>query len=195
MSKIDQTALDQLFFKARTANGFIDKPVPEALLREVYDIAKMGATSMNTQPTRYVFLNSAEARARLLPAMSPGNLEKTKVAPVTVIVATDTRFYEHMPQVWHRPEAQAMFEGNVPMAQATATRNGTLGGAYFMIAARALGFDCGPMSGVDLAKVNAEFFPDGRYQANFLINLGYGDDSLLFDRNPRLTFEQACSVL
>ena len=195
MSKIDQGALDQLFFKARTANGFIDKPVPEALLREAYDIAKMGATSMNTQPTRYVFLNSAEARARLLPAMSPGNLEKTKVAPVTVIVAIDTRFYEHMPQVWHKPGAQEMFEGNVPMAQATATRNGTLGGAYFMIAARALGLDCGPMSGVDLAKVNAEFFPDGRYQANFLINLGYGDDSLLFDRNPRLTFEQTCSVL
>ena len=195
MSKIDQSALDQLFFKARTANGFIDKPVPEALLREVYDIAKMGATSMNTQPTRYVFLNSAEARARLLPAMSPGNLEKTRVAPVTVIVATDTRFFEHMPQIWHKPEGKAMFEGNVPMAQATATRNGTLGGAYFMIAARAVGLDCGPMSGVDLAKVNAEFFADGRCQANFLINLGYGDDSLLFDRNPRLTFEQACSVL
>ena len=195
MSKIDQSALDQLFFKARTANGFIDKPVPEALLREVYDIAKMGATSMNTQPTRYVFLNSAQARARLLPALSPGNLEKTKVAPVTVIVATDTRFFEHMPQIWHQPGGREMFEGNVPMAQATATRNGTLGGAYFMIAARALGLDCGPMSGVDLAKVNAEFFADGRCQANFLINLGYGDDSLLFDRNPRLTFEQACSVL
>ena len=195
MSKIDQSALDQLFFKARTANGFVDKPVPEALLREVYDIAKMGATSMNTQPTRYVFLNSAQARARLLPALSPGNLEKTKVAPVTVIVATDTRFFEHMPQVWHQPGAQEMFEGNVPMAQATATRNGTLGGAYFMMAARALGLDCGPMSGVDLGKVNAEFFADGRYQANFLINLGYGDDSLLFARNPRLTFEQACSVL
>ena len=195
MSKIDQGALDQLFFKARTANGFIDKPVPEALLREAYDIAKMGATSMNTQPTRYVFLNSAQARSRLLPALSPGNLEKTRIAPVTVIVATDTRFYEHMPQVWHKPGAQEMFEGNLPMAQATATRNGTLGGAYFMIAARALGLDCGPMSGVDLAKVNAEFFADGRYQANFLINLGYGDDSLLFDRNPRLSFEQACSVL
>jgi 3-hydroxypropanoate dehydrogenase len=195
MSKIDPSALDQLFFKARTANGFIDKPVPEALLREVYDIARMGATSMNTQPTRYVFVNSAEARARLLPAMSPGNLEKTRVAPVTVIVATDTRFFEHMPQIWHRPEAQAMFEGDVPMAQATATRNGTLGGAYFMMAARAVGLDCGPMSGVDLAKVNAEFFADGRYQANFLINLGYGDNSLLFDRNPRLTFEQACSIL
>ncbi len=195
MSKIDPPALDQLFFKARTANGFTDKAVPTALLREVYDIAKMGATSMNTQPTRYVFLYSEVSRARLLPALSPGNLEKTKLAPVTVIVATDTQFFEHMPQVWHGPGAKEMFEGNVPLAQATATRNGTLGGAYFMIAARAVGLDCGPMSGVDLAKVNAEFFADGRYQANFLINLGYRDDSTLFNRNPRLTFEQACTVL
>ncbi len=195
MPKIDSTALDQLFFKARTANGFIDKPVPLALLQEVYDIAKMGATSMNTQPTRYVFLNSAESRARLIPALSPGNVEKTKVAPVTVIVATDTRFYEHMPVVWHGPGAKEMFEGNVPLAQGTAIRNGTLGGAYFMIAARAVGLDCGPMSGVDLAKVNAEFFADGRLQANFLINLGYGDNTKLFNRNPRLTFEQACTVL
>ena len=195
MSKIHSTALDQLFYKARTANGFIDKPVPLALLQEVYDLAKMGATSMNTQPTRYVFLNSPEARARLLPALSPGNLEKTRLAPVTVIVATDTRFYEHMPQIWHEPGGRELFEGNLPMAQATATRNGTLGGAYFMMAARAVGLDCGPMSGVDLAKVNAEFFADGRYQANFLINLGYGDDSKLFDRNPRLRFEQACTVL
>ena len=192
---VSQTCLDQLFYKARTANGFTDQPVPLALLQRAYDIARMGATSMNTQPTRYVFLNSAESRARLIPALSPGNVEKTKVAPVTVIVATDTRFYEHMPQVWHVAGAQAMFEGNVPMAQATATRNGTLGGAYFMIAARAVGLDCGPMSGVDLAKVNAEFFPDGRFQTNFLINLGFGDDSKLFDRNPRLNFEQACSVL
>ena len=195
MTKIDSAALDQLFFKARTANGFIDKPVPLALLQEVYDIAKMGATSMNTQPTRYVFLNSAESRARLIPALSPGNVEKTKVAPVSVIVATDTRFYEHMPVVWHGPGAKEMFEGNVPLAQGTAIRNGTLGGAYFMIAARAVGLDCGPMSGVDLAKVNAEFFADGRLQANFLINLGYGDNTKLFNRNPRLTFEQACTVL
>ena len=193
--KIAQACLDQLFFKARTANAFIDKPVPLELLQEVYDIAKMGATSMNTQPTRYVFLNSPEARARLIPALSPGNVDKTEIAPVTVIVATDTQFFEHMPDVWHRPGAKEMFEGNVPLAQGTATRNGTLGGAYFMIAARALGLDCGPMSGVDLAKVNAEFFPDGRLQANFLINLGYGDDSKLFDRNPRLSFEQACTVL
>ena len=195
MSKIDQAALDQLFFKGRTANGFIDKPVPEALLREVYDIARMGATSMNTQPARYVFLLSPQSRARLLPALTPGNVEKTRTAPVTVIVANDTRVHEHMPQVWHKPAGQAMFEGNAALAQATATRNGTLGGAYFMIAARAVGLDCGPMSGVDLAQVDAEFFPDGRLQSNFLINLGYGDDSLLFDRNPRLSFEQACTVL
>jgi 3-hydroxypropanoate dehydrogenase len=195
MSTIDSAALDQIFLKARTANGFIDKPVPLDLLRQVYDIAKMGATSMNTQPTRYVILASAASRERLLPALAPGNLDKTRVAPVTVIVATDTRFYEHMPVVWHKPGAMEMFEGNPTLAEGTATRNGTLGGAYFMIAARAVGLDCGPMSGVDLAKVNAEFFADGRYRANFLINLGFGDDTKLFDRNPRLTFEQACTVL
>lgn len=193
--KISQDALDQVFFKARTANGFLDQPVADSLLREVYEIAAMGATSMNTQPARYVFLNSPESRARLLPALSPGNVDKTKLAPVTVIVATDSRFFEHMPLVWHKPGAKEMFEGNAALAQATASRNSTLGGAYFMVAARAVGLDCGPMSGVDLAKVNAEFFPDGRLQANFLINLGYGDDSKLFDRNPRLSFEQACTVL
>jgi len=192
---IPQASLDQLFFEARSANGFTSQQVPLALLQQAYDIAKMGATSMNTQPTRYVFLNSPESRARLMPAMSAGNVDKTKAAPVTVIVATDTRFFEHMPQVWHDPGAKEMFEANLPMAQATATRNGTLGAAYFMIAARAVGLDCGPMSGVDLAKVNAEFFPDGRFQTNFLINLGYGDDSKLFARNPRLAFEQACTVL
>lgn len=192
---IAQASLEQLFFEARTPNGFMNQPVPMALLQEVYGIAKMGATSMNTQPTRYVFLNSAESRARLLPALSLGNVDKTRAAPVTVIVATDTRFFEHMPQVWHDAGAREMFEANAPMAQATATRNGTLGAAYFMLAARAVGLDCGPMSGVDLGKVNAEFFPDGRFQTNFLINLGYGDDSKLLPRNPRLSFEQACSVL
>ena len=195
MSKIDPSALDQLFIKARTANGFLDKPVSIALLQEVYDIAKMGATSMNSQPTRYVFLMSPESRARLLPALIPGNLEKTKTAPVTVIVATDTQFYDHLPQIWHGPNAREMFASNATLAQATAQRNGTLGGAYFMIAARAVGLDCGPMSGLDLGKVNTEFFPDGRLQANFVINLGYGDNSKLFNRNPRLTFEQACTVL
>ena len=194
--KIAQACLDQIFLNARTANGFLDKPVPVSLLQEAYDIARMGATSMNSQPTRYVFLNTPEARARLLPALSPGNVDKTRDAPVTVIVATDSKFYEHMPLVFpNNTGAKALFEGNAPLAQSTATRNGTLGGAYFMIAARAVGLDCGPMSGVDLAKVNAEFFPDGRCETNFLINLGYGDNSKLFPRNPRLSFEQACSVL
>ena len=150
---------------------------------------------MNSQPTRYLILQTPEARARLLPAMSPGNLEKTRTAPVTIIVANDTRFYEHMGTTWHKPEGKAMFEGNAGLASVTAIRNGTLGGAYFMIAARACGLDCGPMSGVDLAKVNAEFFSDGRFSANFILNLGYGDDSKLFNRNPRLSFEQACQVL
>ena len=193
--RISEACLDQLFIKARTANGFTDQPVPAELIEQIYDIAKMGATSMNTQPARYVVLNSPEARARLIPALAPGNVDKTKVAPVTVIVATDMQFYEHMPTVWHKPGAKEMFEGNKAMSDGTAVRNCTLSGAYFMIAARAVGLDCGPMSGVDLAKVNAEFFPDGRLQANFLINLGYGDDSKLFDRNPRLSFAQACSVL
>lgn len=195
MNPIDSAALDTLFIKARTANGFLDKPVPEDLLRRVYEIAALGPTSMNTQPTRYVFLNTKEARERLLPAMLPGNLDKTRSAPVTVIVATDTKFYEYMPKVWHREGAKENFEANAALASATATRNGTLGGAYFMIAARALGLDCGPMSGFDIAKVDAEFFPDGRWKTNFLINLGYGDDSLLFKRNPRLVFDEACRVL
>ncbi|MDP3252603.1 MAG: malonic semialdehyde reductase [Hydrogenophaga sp.] len=192
---LDAQALDLIFLKARTANGFTSDPVPESLLRQVYDIARMGPTSMNTQPTRYVFLNSPESRARLLPALTPGNLDKTRDAPVTVIVATDTKFFEFMPQVWHREGAKENFESNPALSEATAARNGTLGGAYFIIAARALGLDCGPMSGVDLNKVNAEFFPDGRWRANFLINLGQGDDSKLFDRNPRLSFEQACQIL
>jgi nitroreductase len=195
MSKLEQAALDQLFLKARTANGFVDKPVPLALVKEVYDIAKMGATSMNTQPTRYVILQSAESRARLVPCMSPGNQEKTRTAPVSIIIANDTQFYTHMDKTWHKPEGQAMFAGNAALSAATATRNGTLGAAYFMIAARACGLDCGPMSGVDLAKVNAEFFSDGRFQANFVLNLGYGDNSKLFDRNPRLSFEDTCTVL
>jgi 3-hydroxypropanoate dehydrogenase len=195
MQAIDNGALDTLFLKARTANGFLDKPVAPELLQKVYELAALAPTSMNTQPTRYVFLNSPASRERLLPAMMPGNLEKTRTAPVTVIVATDTKFFEFMPKVWHREGAKENFESNPALASATATRNGTLGGAYFIMAARAVGLDCGPMSGFDPAKVDAEFFPDGRWKTNFLINLGYGNDSLLFDRNPRLSFEEACQVL
>lgn len=193
---IAQAAIDQLFNNARTANGFLDKPVPLSLVQQVYDIAKMGATSMNGQPARYVILQTPAAKERLLPAMSPGNADKTRSAPVVVIVATDNHFYENMPLVFpNNPNAKGLFEGNPAMAAATATRNSTLSGAYFIIAARALGLDCGPMSGFDAAKVNAEFFPDGRCSVNFILNLGYGDSSKLFPRNPRLSFEQACTVL
>src|SRR5574343_1132903 len=153
---IDQAALNQLFVNARPANGFLDKPVDPALLRQAYDLAKMAPTSMNTQPTRYVFITSAQAKERLMPCLMPGNVDKTQSAPVTVIVATDTRFYEHMPQIWHGAGAKENFESNATLATNTANRNGTLGGAYFILAARAVGLDCGPMSGVDLAKVNAE---------------------------------------
>lgn len=195
MTPLDPAAIDTIFRQARTANGFLDKPVSMDLLKQVYELAALGPTSMNTQPTRYVFLQSKEARERLLPAMSPGNLDKTRTAPVTVIVATDTKFHEYMPRVWHREGAKENFEANAALASATATRNGTLGGAYFIIAARAVGLDCGPMSGFDIAKVDAEFFPDGRWKTNFLINLGHGDDSKLFNRNARLGFDEACKVL
>lgn len=192
---ISHEALNTLFFDARTANGFTSQPLDPALLRQAYELAALAPTSMNAQPTRYVFITTAPAKARLLPAMSAGNVEKTSAAPVSVIVATDTRFYEHMPQIWHGQGAKENFEANPAGASALATRNGTLGGAYFILAARAVGLDCGPMSGVDLAKLDAEFFPDGRFKSNFVINLGYADHSKTFARNPRLSFDTACTVL
>lgn len=195
MTKISADALKQLFFDARTQNGWLDKPVSDEQLRELYDIAKMGATSMNTQPMRVLFLRSKEAKQRLAPALSPGNLDKTMAAPVTAIVARDMQFFEYMPEIWHNPTARDTFANNAPMAQATAVRNATLQGAYLMIAARAIGLDCGPMSGFDVAKVNAEFFPDGRCQTDFLCNIGYGDTSKLMGRQPRHAFERACTLL
>ncbi len=195
MTKISADALKQLFLDARTQNGFLDKPVSDEQLRELYDIAKMGATSMNTQPMRVLFLRTKDAKQRLAPALSPGNLDKTMAAPVTAIVARDMQFYEYMPEIWHNPAARDNFANNAPMAQATAVRNATLQGAYLMIAARAIGLDCGPMSGFDIAKVNAEFFPDGRCQTDFLCNIGYGDTSKLMGRQPRHSFERACTLL
>ncbi|WP_341913778.1 malonic semialdehyde reductase [Ferrovibrio terrae] len=195
MPRIAADALNQLFLDARTQNGWLDRPVSDDLLREIYDIAKMGPTSMNTQPMRLVFLRSPQAKQRLAPALSPANLDKTLAAPVTAIMARDTQFYDYMPEIWHKPEARETFAGNAPLAQATAQRNATLQGAYLIIAARALGLDCGPMSGFDIAKVNAEFFPDGRFQTDFLCNLGYGDPAKLFGRQPRHTFERVCQVL
>ena len=155
----------------------------------------MGPTSANCQPARYVFLTTPEAKARLVPALMPGNVEKTKTAPVNVIVAWDTEFYEALPKVFPQMDMRSYFVGKPDLINETAFRNGSLGGAYFMVAARAFGLDCGPMSGFDADKVNAEFFPDGKWKANFLCNLGYGDSSKVFPRNPRLDFEEACRVL
>lgn len=194
MNPIPAAALDQIFRDARTANGFTDQPVSDELLRQIYELTAFGPTSMNCQPARYVFVRTPEGKARLRDCLAPGNVDKTASAPVTAIVAHDTQFYEHMPQIWHGAGAREVFAGNAALAQATARRNGTLGGAYLIVAARALGLDCGPMSGFDMDKLNAAFFPDGRYQANFLINLGYGDPAKLFPRNPRLAFEQACEL-
>ncbi|PYM18060.1 MAG: malonic semialdehyde reductase [Candidatus Rokuibacteriota bacterium] len=195
--RVDDKALDLLFRTARTQNGWLDTPVSDDQLRAIYDIVKLGPTSANTSPARFVFLRTPEAKARLLPALSPGNVEKTKQAPVTVIIGYDTRFYEWMPKKLfaHRPEMADHYAKNPAFAEVTAFRNGTLQGAYFMLAARAIGLDIGGMSGFDNAKVDAEFFPDGRIKSNFLCNVGHGDPSKVMVKLPRLDFEEACTLL
>jgi 3-hydroxypropanoate dehydrogenase len=192
---IPDRALDQLFREARTHNAWLPKPVPTALLREVYELAKWGPTSANSTPGRFVFLESEAAKVRLVPALAPLNVEKTKAAPVTVIVAWDTEFHEKLPKLFPHADMRSHFAGNQPVIDETAFRNSSLQGGYFILAARALGLDCGPMSGFDKTKVNAEFFPDGKWTVNFLCNLGYGDRSKLFPRSPRLDFDEACRVL
>jgi 3-hydroxypropanoate dehydrogenase len=195
MPALDRSALDQVFFNARTFNRYTERPVDDATLHAIYDLLRWGPTSMNCQPARYVFVRSTEAKARLKPVLSPGNVDKTMAAPVTVIVATDTRFFEHLPTQFPAFDAQPMFAGNPALAQATAQRNGSLQGGYLIVAARMLGLDCGPMSGFDAAKLNAEFFPDGRWQANFLVNLGYGDAGGNYPRAPRLPFETVATIV
>ena len=194
---IDEAALDILFRKARTQNGWLDKPVTDDQLRAIYEILKVGPTSANSSPARFVFLRTPEAKARLLPALSSGNMEKTKAAPVTAIIGYDTRFYEWLPTKLfaHRPEMVQNYLNSAALAEVTAFRNGTLQGAYFMLAARAVGLDVGGMSGFDNAKVDAEFFPDGRIKSNFLCNVGYGDASKVMAKLPRLEFEEACTLL
>ncbi|SBT03620.1 oxidoreductase subunit of the alternative pyrimidine degradation pathway [Candidatus Accumulibacter aalborgensis] len=194
MPALTAEALDQLFISARTHNGFAAEPIPEATLRRLYDLMKWGPTSMNCQPARLVFVTTPEGKAKLAPALSPGNLDKTLAAPATVIIATDSLFHEHLPTMFPSYDARPMFAGNAELAAGTAFRNGTLQGAYLIIAARALGLDCGPMSGFDAGKVNAAFFPDGRWQANFLCNVGIGDPARLHPRGPRLSFEEACRI-
>jgi len=193
---LDAKALDTIFRQARTHNA-ISGPVTDAQLRELYDLMKWGPTTMNTQPGRIVFVRSKEAKEKLRPALSPGNLDKTMAAPVTAIIAYDLMFYENLPKTFpHRPDAINGFKGDDKKAgnEKAAFRNGSLQGAYFIIAARALGLDCGPMSGFDNAKVDAAFFPDGRWKSNFLVNIGKGDPAKVMPRNPRLTFEEACRI-
>ena len=193
--KVSSECRNQLFLEARTHWVWRPEPVPIELLKEAYDLARFGPTSANSSPARFVFLATPQAKERLRPALSAGNLEKTMTAPVTVIVAWDTEFHEKLPQLFPARDMRSVFAGNAALLHETAFRNGTLQGAYLMIAARSLGLDCGPMSGFDQQKVNTEFFPDGKWKANFLCNIGYGDPTKLFPRNPRLSFDEACRVL
>lgn len=195
---VNDHALDVIFRDARTQNGFLDKDVPEILVRAVYDLTKMGPTSANCSPARFVFVHTPAGKERLLPLMSEGNRAKTKAAPWTVIIAHDLAFQEKIPQLFpHAPGAKDWFNNN---RDETAFRNGSLQGAYLMLAARAIGLDCGPMSGFDTAGVNREFFESEEgemkhWRANFICNIGYGDKTKLFDRSPRLEFDEACRIL
>lgn len=195
---LDQPALDLLIFKARSQNGWLDKPVSDDQLRRIYDLTKMFPTSANSQPARYLFLRSSQAKERLRPALSAGNVDKTMGAPVTAIVAYDLQFHEFMSKTFaHRPAMQTGFTGdaNAAKRELFAFRNGTLSGAYLIVAIRAVGLDAGPMGGFDNAMVDREFFPDGRFKSNFLCNIGYGDPSKLMHRLPRLDFDEACQLL
>jgi 3-hydroxypropanoate dehydrogenase len=208
--RIDETALDTLFREARTHATWQPKPVTDQTLRDLYDVLKWAPTSANAAPARFAFLRSKEAKERLRPALAPLNVKKTMTAPVTVIVGYDMKFYEQLPKLFpHSPGMKQLFEGNPELVEATAKRNSSLQGAYLIMAARALGLDCGPMSGFDQAKVDEEFFaagkpcfgcdqeffPEGHVKSNFLCNLGYGDASKLYPRLPRLAFNEACSLL
>jgi 3-hydroxypropanoate dehydrogenase len=207
---LSDDGLDLLFRHARSHNAWLDEPVGDELLRRLYDVMKMGPTSTNGCPARIVFLRTREAKQRLLPALLPANVEKTMSASVTAIIAYDIKFYERLPHLFpHNPAARGWFADKPELAEITALRNSSLQGAYFMLAARALGLDCGPMSGFDHAKVDHEFFsgaarpdefqlefaPGSHLKSNFLCNLGYGDAGKLFPRSPRLDFDDACALL
>ncbi|TQV79906.1 malonic semialdehyde reductase [Denitrobaculum tricleocarpae] len=192
---LSDTDLGILFRDARTHSEWLDKDVSPILLEAIYDLVKMGPTSFNCNPLRILYLTTRESRERLRPMLSRGNADKTMVAPVTAILAWDTQFYELLPKLFPHSDVRANFEGKAEHCETTGFRNSSLQGAYFIIAARAVGLDCGPMSGFDNEKVDAEFFPDGRLKSNFLCNLGYGDASKLRPRSPRLDFDEACQIL
>lgn len=195
MTIVNDQALDQLFRTARSVHTFSDRPVEEATLHALYDLVKWGPTAFNAEPGRYLFLQSVASRSRLEPALSSGNRAKTLQAPVTVVVAYDTEFYRDLPRLFPLADVQALFSGNPVAAESTAFRNSSLQGAYLIIAARALGLAAGPMSGFDPTAVNREFFPDGRYRTNFLVNLGYPADVAPPPRLPRYGFGEVASIL
>ncbi len=184
----------QLFDDARTHNGFHADPIPEATLRRLYDLMKWGPTSANCSPVRMVFVCSPAAKEKLLACLSPGNVEKTRQAPVTAIIGMDLAFYDKLPQLFPHADARPWFAGKPALIEATAFRNSSLQGGYFILAARALGLDCGPMSGFDAAQLDAAFFAGSAVRSNFICNLGRGDASKLFGRSPRLAFEEACRI-
>ncbi len=192
---IEASSLAQIFTAARTHNGFLDRPVSDELLRKAIELAKMGPTSANQSPLRVLFLRSAEAKERLRPALAPGNLDKTMSAPVVAITAYDEEFYEHLPFLMPHVDAKAWFSGDLVKAARSAFQNGTLQVAYLIIALRAVGLDTGPMTGFDNAKVDAEFFAEGKVKSNVLINIGYGDHEKLFPRSPRFSFDQIAKIL
>ena len=188
-------ALDTIFRAARTANAWQDRPVSAELLHQIHDLMKFGPTSANSCPLRMLFLQSPAAKARLKPFLMESNIDKTMTAPVVAILAMDMRFHEHLPFLFPHTDAKSWFEGNDDLIAQTAFRNSSLQAGYFIVAARALGLDCGPMSGFDADGVNKEFFPDGRFKVNFICNIGYGDHSKTFARSPRFDFEQIAKVI
>lgn len=196
MSVLDKAALDLLFTEARSHNDFVADSIDDARLTQLYDLMKMGPTSANCSPARLVFVRSEEAKARLIPLAMEANQPKIANAAVCVIIANDTKFYDRIPELFpHNPDAKNWFSGSAEFAAETAMRNGSLQAAYLMLAARGLGLDVGPMSGFDAAGVNKEFFPDGRFVANMLCNIGTGKPEALFERSPRLAFDNACQIL
>ncbi len=195
MHPLADDALDQLFIEARTHNGWLAREVPDQLLRRLVDTMKMGPTSVNCSPARLVFVKSAEAKARLKPHLSEGNRAKTMAAPVTAIIGHDLEFYEYLPKLFPHTDAKAWFAGQPEKILETAFRNGSLQGAYLILAARALGLDCGPMSGFDAAAVDREFFSGTEIRSNFLCNLGYGDTSALHSRSPRFSFDEMARII
>jgi 3-hydroxypropanoate dehydrogenase len=188
--KLDNAALDQLFREARTHNGWRPIDVPDAVLEEAVELAKMGPTSANVSPLRIVFVRSPEGKLRLKGTLAPGNVDKTMAAPITAILGHDTKFYDLLPRLFPHADAKAWFVGNAAFANDTAYKNGTLQVAYFILALRAVGLDTGPMSGFDNASVDKEFFPGGQIKSNVLVNIGYGDSAKLFPRSPRLQFAE-----